>query len=370
MVREPSRLAFLLSPLIVTIIYCLLITIWSADRLKYFLRITNFYAHNITIQWLLLGTAMAIYALVKQSFNPDRLPVSQYIAECLDYARRPSTQIVAIAPPLIFILLMPAYCLFKQTVIPQSGFWAGPIIMNAEHIMLFGHHAWQLTHGMLPPEATYWLDKFYTDWVGLMAGSMLICSYCSGDPAHRCRFMLSFVAAWIISGTTLAYLFPAAGPVYLADFHGGPDVFAPLKAKLAADDLLARARHGEGLYALQAQSYLLNGIKSDALLAVGGISAMPSMHNAMSALMACAGFGVNRLLGWIMLLFALIIFVGSIHLGWHYALDGIVGAAVSCAIWYSSGRLLRRYERRIASDVTMSHSGRRAADRRLAPSGA
>jgi membrane-associated phospholipid phosphatase len=370
MIRELSRLQFLLSPLIVTVVYSLLITIWSFDSLKYFLQIANFYAHNIIIQWILLGIAMAIYALLKQAFNPKRLPISQYLIQCLENARRPSTQIIAIAPPLIFILLMPAYCLFKQTVIPQSGFWAGPIIMRAEHMMLFGHHAWQLTHGLLPPEATYWLDKFYSGWIALMAGSMLICSYLSGDPAHRCRFMLSFVAAWIISGTTLAYIFPAAGPVYLADFHGGPDIFAPLKAKLAADDMLAKAQHGEGIYALQAQSYLLHGIKSNALFAVGGISAMPSMHNAMSSLMACAGFGVNRVLGWIMLLFAVIIFVGSVHLGWHYALDGIVGAAVSCAIWYSSGRLLRRYERRIADDANSTHPGRRAADKHLALLGA
>ena len=38
--------------------------------------------------------------------------------------------------------------------------------------------------------------------------------------------------------------------------------------------------------------------------------------------------------------FAVLILLGSIHLGWHYALDGYVGAAGAALVWHLVGRLL------------------------------
>jgi hypothetical protein len=34
--------------------------------------------------------------------------------------------------------------------------------------------------------------------------------------------------------------------------------------------------------------------------------------------------------------------IGSVHLGWHYALDGYVGAACALVIWFAVGWLLDR----------------------------
>jgi hypothetical protein len=42
-----------------------------------------------------------------------------------------------------------------------------------------------------------------------------------------------------------------------------------------------------------------------------------------------------------MTLFAIVIFIGSIHLGWHYAIDGYASALATAAIWIAVGRLLR-----------------------------
>jgi hypothetical protein len=40
--------------------------------------------------------------------------------------------------------------------------------------------------------------------------------------------------------------------------------------------------------------------------------------------------------------FAALIFVGSIHLGWHYAVDGIMAGLMMAGIWYAAGRYLDR----------------------------
>jgi hypothetical protein len=40
--------------------------------------------------------------------------------------------------------------------------------------------------------------------------------------------------------------------------------------------------------------------------------------------------------------FAAVILVGSVHLGWHYAIDGYVAAAAAWLIWYGVGWLLDR----------------------------
>ena len=40
------------------------------------------------------------------------------------------------------------------------------------------------------------------------------------------------------------------------------------------------------------------------------------------------------------MLYAVAILVGSVHLGWHYAIDGYVAAIMVWVIWMVSGRLV------------------------------
>ena len=72
----------------------------------------------------------------------------------------------------------------------------------------------------------------------------------------------------------------------------------------------------------------------------GGISAMPSMHVAVSlwlALVMQAYFPRLQFLGWA---YFTVILIGSVHLGWHYAVDGIVASAIAIAAWLSAPRIL------------------------------
>jgi membrane-associated phospholipid phosphatase len=66
---------------------------------------------------------------------------------------------------------------------------------------------------------------------------------------------------------------------------------------------------------------------------------MPSVHNGLALLFALAAFRLNRLAGWVLAAYAFFIWLGSIHLGWHYALDGIAGAALTYGIWLVCGRI-------------------------------
>jgi uncharacterized membrane protein len=65
------------------------------------------------------------------------------------------------------------------------------------------------------------------------------------------------------------------------------------------------------------------------------------MHVAFAALMARGGFAIDRRTGWILSIYAVLIWIASIHLGWHYTIDGIVGAPMGVATWYLAGWMLR-----------------------------
>ena len=64
-----------------------------------------------------------------------------------------------------------------------------------------------------------------------------------------------------------------------------------------------------------------------------GISAMPSMHVSIAVLVALVSSQVSKKAGCIFWLFALIIQIGSVHLGWHYAIDGYMATALTVLIW-------------------------------------
>ena len=70
-----------------------------------------------------------------------------------------------------------------------------------------------------------------------------------------------------------------------------------------------------------------------------GISAMPSLHIATTAWMVLAVRIFARRLFWPMATAGFLIFLLSIALGWHYALDGIVGGGAALLCY----RLLQRF---------------------------
>jgi hypothetical protein len=72
----------------------------------------------------------------------------------------------------------------------------------------------------------------------------------------------------------------------------------------------------------------------------GGISAMPSLHVGVALFAVLVAFRQSRRV-WvrgIAVAYLAVIYVGSIHLGWHYASDGLVAGAGMAVIWVSAGR--------------------------------
>ena len=73
-----------------------------------------------------------------------------------------------------------------------------------------------------------------------------------------------------------------------------------------------------------------------------GISAAPSMHVASTWMIARMAQCYGRraaIAGWS---FFGVIFIGSIHLGWHYAVDGYISIIAIWALWRLAGWWLDR----------------------------
>jgi membrane-associated phospholipid phosphatase len=109
---------------------------------------------------------------------------------------------------------------------------------------------------------------------------------------------------------------------------------------VAVHERLAAAGQVQFLTSLANQQYLLDHLGAPALVLGGGISALPSVHNGMAVLFAVASFRISRLVGLAMSLFALLVWVASVYLNWHYAVDGIAGAAGALLIWSGAGRIV------------------------------
>jgi membrane-associated phospholipid phosphatase len=73
-----------------------------------------------------------------------------------------------------------------------------------------------------------------------------------------------------------------------------------------------------------------------------GISAMPSMHLAIVTLNACMLTSLNRHVGVLAWIYVALIQLGSVYLGWHYALDGYFSIAAVGLIWWGVGRVTTR----------------------------
>ena len=70
---------------------------------------------------------------------------------------------------------------------------------------------------------------------------------------------------------------------------------------------------------------------------------MPSVHVAMATILALLAWRISKLLGVLMSAYLIVIQIGSVHLAWHYAIDGYVSIILTIIIWKLVGLALKKY---------------------------
>ncbi|HSS62883.1 MAG TPA: phosphatase PAP2 family protein, partial [Gammaproteobacteria bacterium] len=153
------------------------------------------------------------------------------------------------------------------------------------------------------------------------------------DPRRQQVLVTHALCAGLL-GNLAATLLSSAGPCYYGYFVAGPDPFAPLMVYLESVSAITP------LPSVLAQGYLWESYQRDALTVGAGISAMPSIHMSMAFLLVLACWHRGRWLRGATLAYLVVLQIGSVHLGWHYAIDGYVGIFLTGAIWWLVSRLL------------------------------
>ena len=241
----------------------------------------------------------------------------------------------------IIVLLPPFFATFTniKTMVPvvQAFSW-DPLFADWDRLLHGGLHPWE----WLQPLLGYWpvtwaFQKIYSVWLLLIYIVLLWQTFSWQDRQLRMQFFLSFLLTWALVGSLGSSLFSSAGPVYFARVTGLADPYAPLLAYLnSLEDI-----PGFGL--MKTQDWLWSTYKDRLSIEFSGISAMPSMHVAIATTMALVGWRSHRYIGMLLTVFALLIMVGSVHLAWHYAIDGYAGAIGAVVIWVAVGSALRRW---------------------------
>lgn len=246
-------------------------------------------------------------------------------------------------PPLLFATLLTSFNSFKQMILPLAGFGWDPMLAAADKALFFGVDPWRVTHWLFSsPEATVFIDRTYHGWFAPMSLGLIACAFMPASTFRlRTQYMLSYIGVWILIGSVAAFLMPSAGPCFYEAYIGEHASFRELLERLA----WAQSETGVTLTSLNNQELLRSLHGADKLAIGGGISAMPSVHNGLAILFALAAFRLHRGAGWLLATYAALIWVGSIHLGWHYALDGLVAFAMTLAIWIVSGRIAAALDR-------------------------
>jgi hypothetical protein len=243
---------------------------------------------------------------------------------------------------LILLFLTRSFTSYKTAIPGLMPYYADPWLANID-FMIFGVDPWRLTHAVIGPAGTVVIDRIYAIWFLIMM--LYIGWFCfTRNQRLQLRGLLSYLLVSVLLATVCAPLLSSVGPCFFENFYHNAR-YAPMVAELRA------IHENDTLLAVKAMNFLLDSVGKERFGA--GISAMPSIHVAIAFLCFLVAWEYGRhwwakLLGF---LFFAIILVGSVHLGWHYAVDGIMSIAVTGLVWWGTGRFVRWVEKREAAQA-------------------
>jgi PAP2 superfamily len=288
----------------------------------------------VLLLMVLLGLGLETIRLARARYEGALLPAlwsklrDDYLAP-----RRVSNAFHAV---IFMTLYMVGYTFIKKAIPTAHPFAWDQTFMQWDNALHFGTHPYQWLAPLLNVQwVTSLLNWNYNIWFFVMFTLWFWQGFSATDRKLRQHFLLGFTLTWFVGTCGLGTIFSSVGPCFYGRLLPGEvDPYAPLMA------WLTHVNQTHSVFALNVMDELWKNYESGQGL-VNGISAMPSMHVGTSILFAILGFASgHRWLGWLLTFFASLIVIGSVHLGWHYAIDGYLGAAVAAFGWWFSGKLV------------------------------
>jgi len=251
---------------------------------------------------------------------------------------------------LPFLALWPvtasAFSYLKSIISLVQPFYLDASLYEWDRSLHFGIDPWRLLQPFLGhAPITYAISVGYAMWFFVLQATFVLQSAATGHRRRRMQFLLAMALAWALVGNLGATLLSSAGPCYFDLVTGTPSPYAPLMAYLhGVADSLAFSLLGHEVRvpftALMLQDMLWQSHANRDFSLAMGISAAPSMHIASSWIIARLCWTMGRRGAIFGSIFFAVIFLGSIHLGWHYALDGYIAVACAWVLWRVTGWLL------------------------------
>jgi len=247
--------------------------------------------------------------------------------------------IAAGAPMLaVAIVLLPFFSKMKAAIPLFNEYSWDNAFVQWDRAIFFGYDAWEILQPVIGyPVITAFLALLYQLWFLLLYPGVMYFAFAKIDHDVRRQFFLTYVLSWTLIGGLMATLLASVGPCFVGPILGDP-LFDDQMAYLNA------ANKQIPVMTLQVQEMLLEWFAEAENGLGSGITAMPSMHCAIAFLYWIAMRRISSRAGVFFAVFFFITWISSVHLAYHYAVDGLVSLIAVAAIWTASGRIIAAWD--------------------------
>lgn len=301
---------------------------------QYFTEVFGFAFRSV----ILGGSGAAAFFLVVRLIQerPKNSPLKFCYQVLRDEILSPDNRWRVIFGILGISLTMSTFLILKDSIPRIQPFSYDVSFEYLDRIIHFGYQPWELLQPLLGHEyITLVIHRLYYFWFPVIFVTFYwqIGSY--DNNKLRLQFITSFIACWILIGGVMATMLSSAGPI----FFDRVVLDQPNPYLSSMDYLLELHREHEMVMFFIRDALWANYVSPEADTALKGISAMPSMHVAISFLLMLFGWRKGLYFGLAYTAFFIAILLGSVHLLWHYAIDGYVSIIATWIIWIVCGKL-------------------------------
>jgi hypothetical protein len=225
-----------------------------------------------------------------------------------------------------------AFLPLKYAIPREIPFWLDRPAALAERSLL-GTDPWLLLDRIFG----WWavpMDWLYAAWLPTQLLVLFLLMLAAPSPM-KSRALIAYALIWFVLGAVGAVLLSSAGPIFYDRLYGG-NSFAGLRQTLEARGAWWVIAESDAMWA----SFV--GSKPGT---VAGISAFPSIHVAISFWLVLAARTIAPRFVPVAIGYFLLIWAGSVQLGWHYASDGLVGVIGTLGLWRLSAPVAQQIGR-------------------------